>query len=121
MHTIVHTEFAADDPAALAQFYKSIFGWEITAMGGDYQLWQAGDTEPRQSGGIRPFYPDESHGPSRRTVAYISVADIPATLERIAAVGGTRMIEKTDIGGGHGFYACFGDPAGNTVGLWSKE
>jgi predicted enzyme related to lactoylglutathione lyase len=121
MHEVCHTEFAADDPAALAEFYRQVFGWKLMPMGSDYILWSASEDPQAAGGGFRRFYPDENRGPSGRTVVYLHVADIPATLEQIDAHGGSRMIDKTAIEGDHGYYACFGDPAGNTVGLWSKE
>jgi predicted enzyme related to lactoylglutathione lyase len=121
MHGIVHTEFVAPDPAALAEFYKAVFGWQVfpSDVGGDYIVWSTGEGDRRQGGGFRGFQPGENREPSGRTIVYIEVADIDAALAEIERRGGTRMIDKTQIGGGHGFSACFGDPAGNTVGLWS--
>jgi predicted enzyme related to lactoylglutathione lyase len=120
MHGLVHFDFAAADVQALADFYTKVFGWNQTPMFEGYILWSVGEGDARQGGGFRKFEADEPQGPSSRIVCYIEVEDIEATLATIGANGGSTMIPKTEIGGGHGFFAWFTDPAGNTAALWSK-
>lgn len=120
MHGIVHVEFSATDIQALANFYTAVFGWTQQPMGEGYILWSVGEGDKRTGGGFRKFEADEPTGPSARTVCYIEVEDIDATLATIGSNGGSTMIPKTEIGGGHGFFAWFIDPAGNNVAVWSK-
>ncbi len=44
------------------------------------------------------------------------MADIEATLAKVAAGGGRTPVPKTDIGQ-YGFFAIFADTEGNRVGL----
>lgn len=121
MHGIVHTEFTAEDPHALSEFYAGLFGWQTfpSDLDDTYVSWSHGAGDRQQGGGFRKFHDHESRAASERVVVYIEVADIPAALERITAHGGTVKLERTQIGA-HGFIACFADPAGNSVGLWSR-
>jgi len=51
----------------------------------------------------------------------IDVEDIEQTLENIKASGGSITKVKTEIDGGHGFYACFRDPNGNYLQVHSRN
>lgn len=113
---ICHVDFSAQDDT-LAGFYSGIFGWKLTPYGEGYTLWQNG--EEQLGGGFtlpqggQPFAPG--------ALPYIHVEDIDATLEKIAAAGGSTIMPKMDIGNGHGFCAIFLDPQGNKTGLWSQS
>lgn len=120
MHGLVHFEFSSNDIQALADFYTKVFGWVQIPMGEGYILWSVGEGDKRQGGGFRKFEEGEPQGPSARVVCYIEVEDIDAKLAEIGANGGSTMIPRTEIGGDHGFFAWFLDPAGNNVALWSK-
>lgn len=120
MHGLVHFDLSANDIQALADFYTKVFGWTQAPMGDSYILWTVGEGDKLQGGGFRKFEADEPQGPSARIVCYIEVEDIEATLASIGANGGSTMIPKTEIGGGHGFFAWFIDPAGNNMAVWSK-
>jgi len=111
---IVHIEFPAGDPAGAGEFYKQHFGWELTPMGEGYTLFDPGD------GGVGGGF-SKPEGPSPNwVVCYIQVDDIEVKLAELVAAGGEQLLAKTEIGGGHGFYALFKDPQGNIAGLWSK-
>jgi predicted enzyme related to lactoylglutathione lyase len=119
MQGIVHTEFAAADPPALAEFYKAVFKMETHPMDDSYIVWSLGEGDKKQGGGFRKFREGETQGPSARVLVYFAVEDITATLEQIKSLGGQEFEAKMSIGE-HGFIGIFADPAGNTVGLWSK-
>ena len=44
-----------------------------------------------------------------------------ASFEKIVNNKGKIVQEKTEIGGGYGFYAIFEDSFGNILGLWSSK
>lgn len=111
---ICHVEFPATDLGSISDFYSKSFGWKITPMDEGYTLWQSADE--KSGGGFSTPQP----GAPLAVVAYIEVDDIEASLATIGANGGSTIMPKMEIGGGHGFMALFSDPAGNTVGLWSK-
>jgi predicted enzyme related to lactoylglutathione lyase len=120
MQGIVHTEFAAKDPAALAEFYKQVFKLDIHPWGDDYVVWSVGEGDTKQGGGFRKLKDGEPDGPSSRVLCYFAVDDIPAALEKIKQLGGQETMAKMSIGE-HGWIGMFTDPGGNSVGLWSKE
>ncbi len=112
---ICHVDFSAKD-LGLAEFYSKIFGWNLTPMGEGYTLWQNG--EEQLGGGFTT--PQEGQPFATGALPYIHVEDIDATLEQISAAGGSALVPKTEIGGGHGFFGIFLDPHGNKTGLWSQ-
>lgn len=120
MQGIVHTEFAAADPAALAEFYKTVFGLTLAPMDDNYIVWSIGEGDQKQGGGFRRLHADEPSGPSMRVLVYFAVPDITAALEQIVALGGKQHAAKMSIGE-HGFIGIAVDPAGNSIGLWSRE
>ncbi len=50
----------------------------------------------------------------------IDVNDIQQTLNDIKTAGGSITKSKTEIDGGHGFYACFQDSNGNHLQIHSR-
>jgi predicted enzyme related to lactoylglutathione lyase len=120
MQGIVHTEFAAPDPRALAEFYQAVFKCDIQPFDDNYVVWSFGDGDNKVGGGFRRFKDGESDAPSTRVLCYFAVDDIAAALTQIGQLGGQEHVAKTSIGE-HGWIGIFVDPAGNTVGLWSKD
>jgi predicted enzyme related to lactoylglutathione lyase len=117
-NTITHIEIPAPDLEKAIAFYSKLFNWEIEKFpGGDYAFFRVGDT---QSGGgfdagLKPA--EEKYG----VQVTIDVDDISAKLEEIEIAGGRIVLGKTEIPGGHGFYACFCDPNGNYLQLHARE
>jgi hypothetical protein len=111
---ICHVEIPAPDLAKAKVFYEKVFGWKVTAPpGSSYWMFAAGE----MSGGLDQDGKVADEG----VMLYLKVADIPATLTKIAAAGGAIVKDKTEIGGGYGFYACFRDPNGNRLALWCRN
>ena len=112
-HSFVHIEFAAEDPKASSEFYKTLFGWKIEAVPGmDYVMF---DTEPGLGGGF-PKVDGELYKKGD-VIVYVSTDDIEATLAKVEKLGGKTLLSKTEIPG-MGWFAFFADPAGNRVGLY---
>ena len=114
---VVHLEARGLDAPALHAFYADVFGWTRNdALSiDDYAVTEIGDGP--LTVGIGPV-PDWS---SRAAKFYIQVDDIDATLQRIEAAGGTRVMSRTvgpDFGATHILvFTSFLDPAGNEIGL----
>lgn len=117
-HTITHIEIPAPDLNKAIAFYSKLFNWQIQILPpGDYAFFRIGTT---QSGGgfdtgLKPA--EEKCGPQLT----IDVDDISTKLEEIQNAGGKIILAKTEIPGGHGFYACFRDPNGNYLQLHSRK
>ena len=120
---VVHFEIPADDENRAREFYSSIFGWEFQVLPEmDYSLAM---TTPLDEEG-RPSVPGSINGGLFKRgegltapVVTVDVDDIDAALERIAALGGSTLREKMQVGG-MGWNAYFKDSEGNIVGLWQN-
>ena len=109
-----HIEIKVKDLKIAQDFYGKIFGWKVEDMGSNYLGFSTGNGV---GGGFELNSKNWQDGP---ITLYIQVADIPAALKQITSAGGKTAKEKTEIGGGFGFYALFRDPFGNLMGIWSK-
>ena len=56
-----------------------------------------------------------------KTTLYVNVDDIPAALTKAAKLGAKVTVPKTEIPGGHGFFAKFRAPEGNVIGVYSRQ
>jgi predicted enzyme related to lactoylglutathione lyase len=117
-HTITHIELPAPDLEKAVDFYSKLFNWQIQIQPqGDYAFFMIGST---QSGGgfntsLKPA--EEKSGPQ----ITIDVDDVAIKLAEVEKAGGKTILGKTEIPGGHGFYACFRDPNGNYLQLHSRK
>jgi len=113
-------DLVTDDPAALRQFYGSVFGWKFHTVGkppASYALIEnAGDN----IGGL--FYharpPDASS--SARWLSLISVPDPAASVRYVEQHGGTVIAPLATIAG-RGTHALFRDPQGAVFGVFKSE
>lgn len=112
---VCHMELYAVNLEASGNFYRNIFDWVTSPHDQGYGFWK----DPNGlSGG---FTTAGSPVTNPAATFYIKVDQIGNKLHEITTQGGVIIKEKTKIGGDHGFYALFRDPAGNNVGLWSAE
>jgi uncharacterized protein len=110
-----YLEIPATEPRKSAEFYRSVFGWNI----------RRGDSE-------RPSFDDPS-GISGAFVTYLKPAqepgilpsiwikDIESFVEKITVHGG-EIVERPrpDEPGGNCYIATFRDPAGNTLRVYEE-
>ncbi len=113
-HPVAHMEIPAQDTAAAAKFYNSVFGWEShvdTSSGMDYTMFQA----PPGPGGA--FVGLSEHVQPGVVIVYMGTDDIDATMSKIEAAGGSIVMPKMEVPN-NGWIAWFKDPTGNTFGLF---
>jgi predicted enzyme related to lactoylglutathione lyase len=123
MARVVHFEIHADNPERAAAFYRGVFDWQITKLGGpqDYWLVTTGvDSEPGINGAIL-----QRQGPVNgdSVIAYvctIDVADIDATIAKATAEGATEALPKMTVQG-VGWLAYFKDTEGNIFGMLQAD
>ena len=114
---VVHIEVRGLDAPGLRDFYEEIFGWvrEDGLSIGDYSVGSLGAGELTAATG------PVADWKARSLTFYIQVDDIEATLQRIEAAGGRRVMPRTEgpeFGAKHILvFTHFVDPAGNVVGL----
>src|SRR6476661_5217641 len=120
---VVHFEVPFDDGDRARNFYKEIFGWQVTEMPEmDYTMvgtGPSGDSGPTEPGCINGGMTSRKSLPTTSPVITIGVDDIDATLIKIEETGGARMGEKVPVGE-MGFAAYFKDCEGDVLGLWQN-
>ena len=100
---IHYLEIVTPDAEAARDFYSHAFGWRFEArtpeLGGAFVASLSGGSLC----GIR----EPMHTQERPTVrTYIRVADINASIQKIAELGGTVALDPTEISG-HGMIAIY--------------
>ena len=119
MPRVVHFEIHAEEPERAVQFYRTVFGWEISKWEGpqDYWLIKTGpDGTPGINGGLL-----RRHGPidGQAVIAYVCTIDVPALddyLQKVTAHGGSQAMPRMAIPG-VGWLAYAKDTEGNIFGL----
>jgi uncharacterized protein len=108
---VVHFEIGCRDRAQTAAFYAQLFDWKMS---------EAGPASMINTGsGIEGHISALGHEPHRYTIFYVQTDDIPASLEKAAALGGRALLGPIEIPTGS--FAWFSDPEGNTIGLWKPK
>jgi predicted enzyme related to lactoylglutathione lyase len=111
---ICYLEIPAKSAQASADFYSSIFGWEVRKRGD-------GELAFDDAGSVSGTWVKESdRTPDERTRTYIMVDDIAKTLKQIEKEGGRVLQGRTAIPSGMGAFAMFADPVGNEFGLYEE-
>jgi predicted enzyme related to lactoylglutathione lyase len=115
---VTHFEIYAEEPERLAGFYRELFGWTIERPPGiDYYRVQTGaDSGDGLAGGLtyRPI-PEP-----RSWVHYVSVDSVDDTIERVVALGGAVLREKSAVPK-TAWYAVLEDPQGNVFAIWQPD
>ena len=110
----VHFEILADDPKKVAEFYASVFDWEIADWeGGEQTYWLATtgpDNEPGINGGFMSRAFDQA------VINTLEVESLEETMRSIETAGGKVVHGPNDVPG-VGRHAYFADPEGNLFGV----
>ena len=110
---VCYIELPAVDVARSAEFYKTVFGWEIRKRGNGATAFDDG---VEVSGTFVT-----GRAPSREAglLVYIMVRDAAATVSAIEAAGGS-IVEPIPPDGPE-IVARFRDPAGNVLGIYQER
>ena len=110
----VHFEILADDPETVVNFYRSVFGWEITTWeGGDEAYWlvtTGSDEVPGINGAIMQRHFQQA------VIHTMEVESLDAMLEKVETVGGKKVHGPNELPG-VGVHAYCADPEGNLFGI----
>jgi len=108
--TLCHFEIFTKDPARAEKFYGDLFGWQFSHdMGNDYILFNPGKGAGGAISKVEEFTPSVG--------LYFEVDSIDGYLKKAGSLGAESITAKTEIPG-HGWYAIFRDPDGNSIGLY---
>jgi predicted enzyme related to lactoylglutathione lyase len=121
---VVHFEIHADDPQRAVRFYTQVFGWTVERWGEqEYWLIKTGEAPaPGIDGGILPRRgPRPAEGqPVNAFPCTIDVADLDASLGKVAEAGGTNVVPRMPIPG-VGWLAYCVDTEGNIFGMMQSD
>jgi len=109
---ICYIEIPAVDVGASANFYKSVFGWNIRNRGDGATSFD--DAVHEVSGAFVPGRPPQKPG----LVVYIMVDSVAATIDAVTAHGG-KIVQPIGVDSPE-ITARFSDPAGNVIGLYQE-
>ena len=130
MDPVVHFEMPAKDKKRTAEFYSTVFGWQMNLLGadmGDYLL--AGTTEvdennmAKQPGAINGgFFEYQDKEGFNMPHLVISVDNLEESMKKVEEaggkiLGGAKGPDTIDDIPGIGRYISFEDSEGNHVGM----
>lgn len=112
---ITHIELPSDDLDRAKSFYEGLFGWEIGSMPEfpNYGLFRTGQEDIGGAIGLRG-----ETAPTKPRI-YFTVDSIDETLAKVEGLGGSVVVEKTEVPG-MGWYAAINDSEGSEIGLWES-
>ena len=124
MDRVCHFEIPFDDKSRATDFYRKVFGWQVSDVPGDMPYTFVITTpidergNPTTAGGINGgMYPRGEGGGSGSPVVVIEVPSCEERVGDVEAAGGERLMGPAEIPG-MGIYAQVKDPEGNIIGLW---
>lgn len=124
MDPVIHFEMPAVDLKRIANFYKTVFGWNIQIMGpakDHYALVTTTEPDkngwPLQAGAINGgFFRISDNTAVQHPSVVIQVEDIETSIQKIKELGG-QIFEQPHQIPGVGKLAYFRDTEGNTVSM----
>lgn len=122
-HAISWFEIPVTDRDRARQFYETILGVELHSMELANGLKMAiFPVEPGTIGGALCEHPDYYHPGQKGPLIYLNAApNIQKVLDKVASVGGTILVPKTEISKEHGFMAVLQDTEGNRIALRAMQ
>lgn len=118
-NTITHFEIYGEEPAGLAEFYRTVFGWQIEQMPGvDYWRIQIAPTEanPLQGGGLTYRAIPGLNG----WMLFVNVDSLDETTSLVQRLGGSVVRPKTAVPK-TAWVTIVADPAKNLFGVWQRD
>ncbi len=133
MNRLVHFEIHAADTAKMADFYRTVFGWEIRRWDNpevDYWIVMTGPDvekgkpapEPGINGGIvgRRGQLPKADSPVTAFVCTIDVSSVDEYIKKVTAAGGSQAVPRMAIPG-MAWLAYCKDIEGNMFGLFEAD
>jgi len=117
-NSLTHFEIYGEKPTGLADFYRTVFGWEIEQMPGvDYWRIQTGGTETSAlNGGLTYRVIPGLNG----WMLYVNVASLDDTVKLVENLGGSIVRPKTAVPK-TAWVTIVADPAKNIFGVWQAD
>ena len=115
---VTHFEIYGEQPAALAEFYRQLFGWRLErAPGVDY--WRI-ETEASPGRGIAGGLTYRPIAGTRGWMHYVHVASLDDAVAEAERLGAAVLRPKTAVPKA-AWYAVLADPEGNIFAIWQPD
>jgi uncharacterized protein len=111
---INYVEYPSRDLAGTKRFFAQAFGWSFEDYGPDYIAFS---DQGLDGGFFRSDQAARTENGSALIVLYSD--DLPGTLRKVEAAGGTVLKPIFDFPGGRRFH--FAEPGGNELAAWSER
>jgi uncharacterized protein len=108
---VTYLHIPASEPAALAVFYREVFGWGVRDEESSSPAFHDGSGHV-----IGHFVKEQEVAGDAGVRPYIYVEDVDATVQEIANHGG--RVVKEPFAEGALTVAVIADPADNVLGVW---
>jgi predicted enzyme related to lactoylglutathione lyase len=108
---VVVFEIRGQDTKKLTEFYRELFNWQIDDSSPPIARIASGigGPEPGPVGVLAPGSPG--------VTVYVQVLDLRSTIDKAKALGGSAVLEPTQIPGRELTIARIADPEGTQIGL----
>ena len=117
MSHLCHVEIPTTDVDRSKTFYSELFGWKMNQLPHmDYVAFETG----KEPGGGFLKVQEVLSGGEQSVIVYVFTESIQETMARATELGGSVIKERTQIPE-IGWYALFGDPVGNVIGLFEPK
>ncbi|MBR0692035.1 VOC family protein [Bradyrhizobium lablabi] len=115
---VTHFEIYGEDPAGLAEFYASLFGWQIVkAPGVGYWRIQTG---PKRGNGFDAGLTYRPTTGPHCWLNYVTVDSMDAALMQAQRMGASIVRPKTAVPR-TGWCSVLQDPQGNSFAIWQAD
>jgi len=117
-NSLTHFEIYGARPAELADFYRSVFGWQVEQMPAvDYWRIQTGTAEVKGlHGGLTYRAIPRLNG----WMLFVNVAALDQTVALVQRLGGSIVRPKTAVPK-TAWVTIVADPQGNIFGVWEAD
>jgi len=117
-NSLTHFEIYGEQPASLAEFYRSVFGWEIEQMPGiDY--WRI-TTKAVPNGTIDGGLTYRAIPGLNGWMLFVNVPALDETIALVRSLGGSIVRPKTAVPK-TAWVTIVADPAKNIFGVWQAD
>ncbi|HEY7003816.1 MAG TPA: VOC family protein [Gaiellaceae bacterium] len=116
----VWDELGTNDPDGAQRFYEQVFGWTTKDMGEDFGGYRIFDRVEGTGQGVAGLMKNPDNAIPPMWTPYVGVEDADATCARAQELGGTALVEPTDIPT-VGRFAVIKDPQGAVFGVIKGE
>ncbi|MBI3270621.1 MAG: VOC family protein [Planctomycetes bacterium] len=114
--SIVHVEFSTPDLEKGSKLYAQLFGWQFFPfMENEMYFTTQGNWGP--CGCLQRGAP----AADAKTMLYVNTDNMAGLLAKAQGLGATTTKPRTEIPGGHGYFAHLRMPDGNVFGIHSKN